>query len=523
MPTEFCPEGMWGQMPLTQLVNFELGTDCNLGPKHKACPNRHPDRYGNLDTSRILRDKDILRVARRLHHEFGFYGLVGWHYYNEPLLYEKRMFSLMEKLSKLIPGIRFILWTNGHNIPQDLESCKKYGTFEKIFVTKHTKESRSGAGRLESVLSENTPATDINLVRGDLDSRIRMYGPNPISSQSCTRVFTEFSVDYHGNVHLCCYDWKGLMSPGNILKDNLDKVIANAERIRSRVIQNPMDPDAPDVCLRCRMKNTTITGFVPETVDQIENYRLKHIVTTRETSREKVLQKREPAVVFVHYRLPKQRLKEHFQWNKAIYTRYRTKVFVVSDKPYTVPDYAECVVFPPRKLPTLAGEPRFSIAATKNFGIRHAIMEGYQKVICTDVDIAFDPLSFHSMTRVNANYAFAPICWMVDSYEKRENSGRHDTPMINTIAMDSTCWLQCPYDERCIGYGSDDGIIIQDIRLAGINLDRSGVVYHIAHEPGTNQVNFAGRSDFWNRDNGFNFNNLQANKQLYEERRARQA
>ena len=70
MATESCPIGRWGMMPLTQLVSFEIGTECQLGDYHLRCPNRHPDRYAGVDVGRAIDEEKIVDLAVRLWRDF---------------------------------------------------------------------------------------------------------------------------------------------------------------------------------------------------------------------------------------------------------------------------------------------------------------------------------------------------------------------------------------------------------------------------------------------------------------------
>lgn len=215
------------------------------------------------------------------------------------------------------------------------------------------------------------------------------------------------------------------------------------------------------------------------------------------------------AVVFVHYKIPEKRLREHFAWNESEYLAAGTKVFVVADRQYDVPEYARCLVYP--------GEmPVFNLALTSNFGIRHAITAGHDVIVKTDADMVFDG-GLGWMFGVKSHSARIPMYRMASSYKDREQ-GYVDAPnATGTICMRSECWQAAHFNEECVGYGCDDGILMRQIKRCGYSVERAKAIYHIAHIEGTPQKEFDRqnpRIDHWNRDSGFNPENFVNNRQL---------
>ena len=228
---------------LVQLLEFELGTGCNLGGDHSKCPNCHIDCRA-FECSHTLDDDTIVRLAVEAYRDLGFTGLIGWAYYNEPLLCEQRMFVLMERIKAEAPAARFILWTNGMLIPED---CEQYRQFSQIVISGYNDEGRRG--------HEWLAAKGINARLADnpaLDDRLLDLEPADPTAP-CLRPFTEFIIDNYGNTYLCCYDWRGRATFGNVLADGAD-FAAIAQRWRDQLpsIAGPcMTDDAPDACRKC--------------------------------------------------------------------------------------------------------------------------------------------------------------------------------------------------------------------------------------------------------------------------------
>lgn len=231
-------------LAVTQILEFELGSKCNLGPIHKECPNMAPDRYGTLDTSRELDDDTIISIAVRAYQELGFNGMVGWIYYNEPLMQKERMFRLMEAIKSQAPKARFILWTNGYFIEED---CERYSQFTQIVISGYDERSEQGLKRLQAkgIQSEIRYFQDATLDN-------RMVSIQPLSkSAPCLRPFVEFIVDNHGNVHLCCYDYQGKASPGNVFTEDIGDIARRWRANLRHIGGDAMTAAAPIFCHDC--------------------------------------------------------------------------------------------------------------------------------------------------------------------------------------------------------------------------------------------------------------------------------
>jgi hypothetical protein len=226
------------------------------------------------------------------------------------------------------------------------------------------------------------------------------------------------------------------------------------------------------------------------------------------------------AIVFVSYlKVPEERLQDHFRWNDRLYdARDDLRVYVVSDVKHSLPYYARCVVFPIERLPIVDGQSRFSLTMTKNAGNDMALADGADVVVCTDVDIYFWPDSLKTMAEVTDAEAIIPVYRMAPSYAERD-SGHFDHGCTGTVAMTAANWKRLRYDERCVGYGADDGIMLRDICRAGLKVVRSTVVSHIAHVQGDGKrTPGSGAATCWGRDDGFNFDNFHENRKLHNQR-----
>jgi|GEM_PF-1929246 len=227
---------------LVQMLEFELGRECNYGTLHDQCPNMREDRYGDLDTSQDMDDITIVNAAVEAYTKLGFTGLIGWIYYNEPLMQAERMFRLMNEIKSKVPAARFILWTNGTLIP---EECGHFLAFEQIIVSDYDDSSRRGVTRLQA---KNVGCKVIQ--NAPLDGRLHQIEPAD-KEAPCLRPFVELIFDTYGNSHLCCYDWQGKATLGNLIQEPFSDIAKRWRDQLPSIAGHKMNGQAPSFCRDC--------------------------------------------------------------------------------------------------------------------------------------------------------------------------------------------------------------------------------------------------------------------------------
>lgn len=520
-------------MNLTGFLILELTDRCNLGGVHTACPNRSPERWTTLPHERTLTDEEWVRIAERMYLEFGFSGATGLHYYCEPLIEQDRLLSIIARIRARVPQSSFVLWTNGTLLPAD---CSDLAVFSQVHVSDYTRDGFPP--RNMAALRAACPRVQIH--PGTLDRRLQHLTAE--HDAPCLRPFTEFIVDHFGNVHLCCYDWRGEATMGNVLAEPLERIVERFQSARAAMAGHRMTADAPAACRRCALRTGNLSRFVDGPFRRAERYvadlrRLPEVKPGHPNAGK-------PAVVFVFWRnpesshpLPTTRLAEHFAWNDRLYRQTGVRVYVVTDQRYDVPDYAECVVFPLDRMPRVDGLVKFSLARTKNYGIDAAIQGGHDPVIVTDPDITWTEDAWRGALAVSPTLASIPVYWLAYNHADRKvtcanrrntldhakvcRKSHEDRGATGTIAMTAGNWQRIRYDERSWGYGAEDGLILRDIQAKRLKVIRNNPVYHIAHDSTKPQVNFSGpdgfvRQDAWDAES--NPVNFEGNRQLFKGR-----
>jgi len=252
-------------MQFTSFLTFELGAKCNLGKVHVMCPNMSPERYGSVETTRQLDDDTIIATAARMYLEFGFRGMVAWHYYNEPTIYAERMFAIMRQLLYVIPQVRFVLWTNGTMIPHN---CADYSMFSRIFVTDYSLDGHPprNIDKLKSVCRSVTVSGDA------FDTRLTAIHVPFNSTSACKKPFVEFILDTYGNVHFCCVDWRGQIMRRNVFNDDLAEIISMWQNYRAEVAGCRMTDKAPPICQCCSLRQHSLVILDPTLQTAIGEY-----------------------------------------------------------------------------------------------------------------------------------------------------------------------------------------------------------------------------------------------------------
>lgn len=187
-------------------LSIEIGPRCNLWLQHDKCP-RHL----------MMRDRELLPVERiaeiiRTALDMGFGGYVGFHFYNEPTLYNHRIAQVID----LVPEARYMLITNGYAHPDE--------RIEWVYASPYA-------------LGPNYP----------WDTRLRTYDSGQENSGPCWRPMVECAIDYSGQMALCCQDWMLNASPADVSEGDI-RAAFEAWMARAQSVTRGI---CPPVCKTC--------------------------------------------------------------------------------------------------------------------------------------------------------------------------------------------------------------------------------------------------------------------------------
>lgn len=474
----------------TQFLIFEANRDCNLGKVHGKCPNQHPDRCKHCDLTKLMTDEQIIDAAEAAYAQ-GFRGMIGFHYYNEPLVGAARMFPLIDRIKARIPAARFVLWTNGTLLPTDPKELERFRVFSRAWITKYDNGDYS---RLKHYVPETA------VVRWQLDNRLSTPLATPRAG-GCGRAFTEMIFDYYGNVHLCCLDWRGESRIGNIHQKSFLDLLNRIKEIRQQVGPTPMLSGAPEVCTRCVGRHEHVACLLPDIARETEAFRKQEWMNSLMARADASTEQSVNYIVIIAYRIPESRVAEHFKYNGELYAKFNLIPLLVVESlyPQEIVAGARQVVYP---VPL----PVFSNPLCKNFGIRLAAESGARVIIAADIDVVFEPDTLLECLRVEERYAVVPVFRMIQTLENHgeEVIAKDATGVVSQLTKD---WLDAHYNEQSAGYGADDTLLLRTItRMRRKVIRAKGKLWHLAHIPGTPQKEFATatpRTDHWGRAEGF--------------------
>jgi sulfatase maturation enzyme AslB (radical SAM superfamily) len=221
-----------------RLLSFEIGPDCNLSAHHPNCPinKRTPKGSDPINIEDIVR---IYNEAKSLN----LNGSVAFHFYNEPLLYLDSILAIMEKLR----DAKFLLWTNGTLLKNSIEENHFLSRFNVVVISLYFKELLPKFKLLQKHYK------NIHIVNQALDSRVEIYQKKRKNILGCVRPVWEIPIDHWGNICLCCMDWEGSHSIGNIKKSSLKEVLQSRQYQNTvgSIYRHLLAKGSPLICKHC--------------------------------------------------------------------------------------------------------------------------------------------------------------------------------------------------------------------------------------------------------------------------------
>jgi tetratricopeptide (TPR) repeat protein len=203
-------------LDLVRTVYIGISNVCNYSHIHEKCPLHY-------QKEKIILPSDIVyRVLDELA-EIDYQGVITFHLYNEPLA-DKRLFKFISYAKNKSKSLKIFILTNGYYLDQRLaKELSDYGIW-KLEVSAY-----SGAEfeRLK-MIDVNIPYR-VNLQT--LDGRLNIYdSPHVDIKAPCYLPVTDVTINCNGDILLCCLDWKGQHTFGNLFNDSILTILQNRQR-----------------------------------------------------------------------------------------------------------------------------------------------------------------------------------------------------------------------------------------------------------------------------------------------------
>lgn len=228
-------------------LSFEITNVCPMAKLHFKCPTNAADRFDSSPIKEPITDDDIVNFSKYAISK-GFKGLINWHYYNEPLTAKDRILDIIDRMEGT--GAKFGLWTNGILLERDVEKCAYFNKFSEIVITDYYPAKNK---EFYSALMAKYPQVRLN--KADLDDRIFEIVETSFDPRytKCGRPGFELIIDYYGNGHVCCGDWRNEIKFGNIKIDSYDSVESQWKSLKQQLSNWDENSyhELPNICKVC--------------------------------------------------------------------------------------------------------------------------------------------------------------------------------------------------------------------------------------------------------------------------------
>jgi len=234
-----------------QCMNFEISNWCNMAKEHPLCPIADPLRYDREHEFLPMSEDNICDAIMIMHEQFGFRGMVGFHFYNEPTTMWERMMSIIDRTHVIVPTCRFGLVTNGKLLTR--AKADELSKFSQVKITNYLQEDWDWV---------RVRVEDLEIIQPGFDQRASL--PQNQHDGACGRIFHEMAFDFYGNAHPCCMDWRREIFIGNYHNHPLKDIVFSFQQLRA-LVYPVMSPLAPRRCRFCFSRmNGEIGNIVPE-------------------------------------------------------------------------------------------------------------------------------------------------------------------------------------------------------------------------------------------------------------------
>lgn len=232
-------------------VDAENITACNR--RCSYCSNSRFDR-GLMKNKRLMDTGVFYKIIDELS-EINFRGRITPNFYGEPLL-DERLPGLMAYARRKLPKAFIVIYTNGDFLTLDLYKKLLKAGVNRFVISQH---GSSMPARVKEVIDyrkqKGDDSVDIRyLIIEDnscLSSRGGLVHPESIfKRRQCYKATEILTIDYAGNVVLCCNDYFSSVKFGNVRNENLLDIWYKSvyKRIRRDLRKGIFDLD---ICKRC--------------------------------------------------------------------------------------------------------------------------------------------------------------------------------------------------------------------------------------------------------------------------------
>ena len=243
-----------------KVVELETTTACNRACSY--CPNSVSDR-GRIKNERRMSEATFQTIIEQLA-ELSFWGRLSPHFYGEPLL-DERLPEWMAYARAKLPYTKLVIFTNGDLLTPALYDKLVKAGVDGFLVTQHGAEPPRNIVKLrrhrEEVSGQRagldyrvfTPATELSNRAGLVDHALLE------TKSDCSLPSENVTIDFSGNIVLCCNDYHSTVTFGNVCERHLGAIWQDARyrAIRRRLKQGQFDLE---ICRKCASGKHAASG-----------------------------------------------------------------------------------------------------------------------------------------------------------------------------------------------------------------------------------------------------------------------
>jgi 2-deoxy-scyllo-inosamine dehydrogenase (SAM-dependent) len=233
----------------TKGVQIETTNRCNYATWHSRCPISRYKEKKILPMKKIV---DILKELGRYNYKQAIYPFN----YGEPLI-DPRMFSIIEKARKLVPGAGIALYTNGFMVDETMIRDLNDIGLNRLNISVYTPEDEVYFHKLIVGVRKQIPmllrAYGRYPMEEKMNDKLDWYDsdPSPLS-RGCSAPYSYLLINSNGDLGLCCHDWKNTFTFGSLYKNKLVDLIKSQKAMEVFINLRNRKRDLYALCARCK-------------------------------------------------------------------------------------------------------------------------------------------------------------------------------------------------------------------------------------------------------------------------------
>lgn len=216
----------YGNTDMFNSIDIETTTLCNR--RCKYCPNSIYPR--SLEQNEKLMSEHTFKKIIDDLKTMGFTGRISPHFFGEPLL-DKRLVQLMKYASDTLPRVKLKIYTNGDMLDESMLD-RLYDAGVKDYVVSfhgNDEEKENNKRRildLKEYIKLNKKRIKIKILELNGNFSFSNRGglvkvKKRANTITCQRARNPLVVAYNGDVLLCCNDYLGQVTFGNVENNSI--------------------------------------------------------------------------------------------------------------------------------------------------------------------------------------------------------------------------------------------------------------------------------------------------------------